>query len=197
MARWFQIAGGRFEYKVENLAEKPPVEEQKEEQKEERLARIQAQTAAGRPTPGLDFPMPPRQSVTLYYSIEVVSTSGFGDAPHYVQFYALAANGWRVAPKCIVNAVTQTSSVRGSEQVAVFGFPIELLLESVGTPTSARPPLTIFFSVMSIDRSARHSHTGRAADGYRRLPAVTDGYRRLPTVTRDHLLLARPPPDGC
>ena len=50
----------------------------------------------------------------------------------------------------------------GSEQVAVFGFPIELLLESVGVPTSARPPLTLFLSVMSIDRWERHRHLGYA-----------------------------------
>ena len=36
------------------------------------------------------------------------------------------------------------------------------MLESDGLPTSARPPLTLFFSVMSIDAWERHRHLGYA-----------------------------------
>ncbi|KAL1504677.1 hypothetical protein AB1Y20_008457 [Prymnesium parvum] len=161
-ARWFQLAGGRYEYKIENVAEAPASAAEGEENKSGRLTRKPAAAAAGRAVPGLDFQMPPRQSAYVYHHIEILKTSHFGDAAQYVQFYALAADGWTIRPSCVVNAVTQTSTVAGTQQVATFGFPIELMLESNGLPASARPPLTLFFSVMSVDLWDRHRHLGYA-----------------------------------
>mmetsp|Transcript_63181 Transcript_63181/g.188118 ORF Transcript_63181/g.188118 Transcript_63181/m.188118 type:complete len:255 (+) Transcript_63181:38-802(+) len=112
--------------------------------------------------PGVDFAMPPRQVAVLHHHIEIVRSSGFGTAPHYVQFYALSAAGWHIRPKCVVNAVTQTSSVRGRGDEAVFGFPIDVTMQSEGVPSSARPPLTLFFSIMSVDVWERHCHLGYA-----------------------------------
>ena len=115
-----------------------------------------------RPVLALDFQMPPRKHAVLYHSIEIIKTTHFGNSPHFVQFYALASAGWTIRSSCIVSAVTQTSSVAGSEKTAVFCFPIELVLESDGVPSSSHPPLTLFFSVMSVDMWERHRQLGYA-----------------------------------
>ena len=98
----------------------------------------------------------------LHYFCTLQAAEGFGPAPLYVQYFAHAAPGWRLAPGCVATAITQKSAVRGDTQRAVLSFPIELTLESDGAPTAARPPLTLFFSVNTLDAFGRHTALGYA-----------------------------------
>ena len=45
----------------------------------------------------------------------------------------------------------RSSYVEGVEERAVLSFPLELVVESDGPPTSARPPLSLFFAINSRD----------------------------------------------
>jgi hypothetical protein len=122
-----------------------------------------AQSAVSRPSvPELDFVGPPRKAARVVHFIELVSAEGFGPVPLYIAYYALAAPGWRLLPHCVASAVTQTSIVHGAHQRAVFGFPIELALESDGPPSAARPPLSLFLSIVSRDAHERMTQLGYA-----------------------------------
>ena len=75
-------------------------------------------------------------------------------------------------PHCTASAVSQTSVSVGREQRAVFSFPIDLALESDGPPKEARPPLSLFLSVI-----ARDAHERLTVQGYVHIsPAAVAGY---------------------
>lgn len=52
--------------------------------------------------------------------------------------------------------------MRGEARRAVLAFPLELTLESSGEPQDARPPLTLFFAILSLDAFGRHAALGYA-----------------------------------
>ena len=169
LARWYGVPGTRFEYRIENLAESDGAEEHEQAAIAERLAKLGMTTSTaggglggGRPMAELDFPMPPRKVARVHYFLTLDSASGFDADSLYVAYYALAAPGWKLLPNCAASAVTQTSHVRALDQRAVLGFPIELALESEGPPTAARPPLSLFFSVVSRDMHERMAQLGYA-----------------------------------
>ena len=166
VARWYAVPGTRYEYLLESLVGGGDAHEAIAN----RVAKLSqsAQSAIGRG--GLpaelgaigDFSAPPRKHARVHYLIEIESARGFGPNPLYIAYYALAANGWTLAPSCLATAVTQTSKVRGEDERAVFGFPIELTVESDGPPTAARPPLSLFLSIVSRDAHERLSLLGYA-----------------------------------
>ena len=169
LARWYGVPGTRFEYRIENLAESDGAEEHEQAAIVERLAKLGVTTSTaggglggGRPMAELDFHMPPRKVARVHYFLTLDSASGFDADSLYVAYYALAAPGWKLLPDCAASAVTQTSYVRALDQRAVLGFPIELALESEGPPTAARPPLSLFFSVVSRDLHERMAQLGYA-----------------------------------
>ena len=165
LARWWSVPGTRYEYMLENLAEGLAGRAGDSEAIADRLAKLSlsAQSVVGRPSvPELDFAAPPRKSARVHYQIEITSALGFGPNPLYVAYYSLAAPGWKLLPHCVASAITQTSAVVGADECAVFGFPIELSLESDGPPTAPRPPLSLFFSVVSRDAHERMSVLGYA-----------------------------------
>ena len=164
-ARWYAIPGTRYEYLLENLAEGADVHEAIADRVQK--LSISAHNAIGvgekrSVVPELDFATPPRKHARLHYMINLETARGFGPNPVYIAYYALAAPGWTLKQSCVASAVTQTSLVRGAEELAVFDFPIELVVESDGPPQTARPPLSIFFSVVSRDAHERMSLLGYA-----------------------------------
>ena len=162
IAKWYAIPGTRYEYMLTNLAEGTG---KSLEAAAERMAKLSlaSQAAVPRPTvPDLDFVSPPRKAARVTYLAELESAQGFGPHPLYVAYFALAAPGWRLLGQCTASAVTQTSRVAGPEQKAVLSFPMELVLESEGPPTSARPPLSLFFSIVSRDAHERMTQLGYA-----------------------------------
>jgi len=159
LARWYSVPGTRYEYKLENLAEAVGAREQEQEATAERLAKLSV-TAAPRAVSDFNFDVPPRKLARVHYFIELESASHFDTNALYVAYYALAAPGWKLLPHCVASAVTQTSYVSGADGRAVLGFPIELSLESEGPPTAARPPLSLFFSVVSRDVHERMTQLG-------------------------------------
>ena len=166
LARWYAIPGTRYEYKLENLAEPQGAAAAEQEAIAERLAK-QLSVASGPAAPGramaeLDFSSPARRAARVHYFIQLDSATAFSADVLFVAYYALAAPGWTLMPNCQATAVTQVSYVRGADERAVFGFPIELVLESDGPPTSARPPLSLFFSVTSRDLHERMTQLGYA-----------------------------------
>ena len=88
---------------------------------------------------------------------QVQAARGFGNKPLYAEIFALASDGWKLLPHCSSTWMTQLAHPRGDDDRAVFGFPLELALESVGPPTSSRPPVTLFMSVMTLEGMSRHS----------------------------------------
>ena len=164
LARWYAVPGTRFEYKIENLTEGVGAAASEQEALAERLAKIStaASVPTSRPLAELDFDVPPRKAARCHYLVTLESVSGFDANAVYVAYYALAAPGWRLLPHCVASAVTQTSYVRGDAARAVLSFPMELTVESDGPPTAARPPLSLFFSVISRDVHERMSQLGYA-----------------------------------
>ena len=131
----------------------------------ERIAKlaISAQLAIVRTMPELAFASPPRQCARVHFLIEIESARHFEASSLYLAYYALAAPGWTLMPHCIASSLTQTSMVSSDdEQRAVFGFPVELTLESDGAPASSRPPLSLFFAVLSRDMHERMTQLGYA-----------------------------------
>jgi Meckel syndrome type 1 protein len=164
LARWYAVPGTRFEFMLENLAETLGGKAAEYEAAAERVAKLSlsAQTRVNRSSLELDFSVPPRRSARVHYMIELESASGFGPSSLYIVYYALAAPGWRLLPHCTASAITQTSRVRGREQRAVLGFPIDISVESDGPPTEARPPLSLFLSICSRDMHERMTQLGYA-----------------------------------
>lgn len=170
--RWYHVPGyqGRYEFCLENLAEAPKGSGGGDrsapayESITERMAKVNlhAKSTVSRSLPEPSFAAPSHRAARVHYLVELESASGFGPRSLYVAYYALAAPGWKLLPHCVASAVTQTSEVRGDEQRAVLCFPIELTLESDGPPTEARPPLSLFFSIVSRDAHDRMTQLGYA-----------------------------------
>ena len=121
-ARWYAIPGTRYEYLLENLAEGADVHEAIADRVQK--LSISAHNAIGvgekrSVVPELDFATPPRKHARLHYMINLETARGFGPNPIYIVYYALAVPGWKLLPHCTASAVTQTSNVRGEEELAV------------------------------------------------------------------------------
>ena len=158
---WHAVAGTRYEWRLRNLAESLSSEQQAAEVAAERALRLQAAMAHARAPSQLDFTLLPQGSARLHHFVELVAAKGFGPTPLYIEYYAWAAPGWRLLTGgSPARAITQVAAPRGASGRAVLGFPIELAVESEGAPVSKRPPLTVFFSVMSIDAWRRHKALG-------------------------------------
>ena len=158
---WHAVAGTRYEWRLRNLAERLSSEQQAAEVAAERALRLQAAMAHARAPSQLDFTLLPQGSARLHHFVELVAAKGFGPTPLYIEYYAWAAPGWRLLTGgSPARAITQVAAPRGASGRAVLGFPIELAVESEGAPVSKRPPLTVFFSVMSIDAWRRHKALG-------------------------------------
>ena len=170
---WHRVPNSRYEWRLRNLADEPPKPDwagadKAAADKPDKAAGAAAAGTAGTAARaaaavlGLDFSMPSGQAARLHYFCNLQAAEGFGPESLYVQYFAHAAPGWRLAPQCVATAITQKSVVRGAEQRAILSFPIELTLESDGAPTAARPPLTLFFSVNTLDAFGRHTALGYA-----------------------------------
>ena len=166
---WHAVAGTRYEWRLRNLAESLSSEQQAAEVAAERALRLQAAMAHARAPSQLDFTLLPQGSARLHHFVELVAAKGFGPTPLYIEYYAWAAPGWRLLTGgSPARAITQVAAPRGASGRAVLGFPIELAVESEGAPVSKRPPLTVCFSVMSIDAWRRHKALVRTSRCSRR-----------------------------
>ncbi len=164
LSKWYQIPNTKYEYQLENIAEGLESSEARDDAAHSRIAKLHhtAHTAISKAIPDGEFKAPPLKAARVHHFIEIESADNFGETPLYIAWYALAAPGWRLMPGCAPSAVTQTSYTAGEEQRAVFGFPLELNVESDAEPNAARPPLSLFFVVLNFDSWGRHQHLGYA-----------------------------------
>ena len=156
--QWHAVAGTRYEWRLRNLAESLSSEQQAAEVAAERALRLQVAMAHARAPSQLDFTLLPQGSARLHHFVELVAAKGFGPTPLYIGRVGRA----RLAPphRRLARARIPGAAPRGASGRAVLGFPIELAVETEGAPVSKRPPLTVFFSVMSIDAWRRHKALG-------------------------------------
>ncbi|KAK5638627.1 hypothetical protein RI129_012922 [Pyrocoelia pectoralis] len=153
-----------YEYRVDDVSEKIPIDSLLKEN--EILDRINLHQLKMKLDKGYrEFEIPPKNKLSVYLFLEILSARNFECNTVYVQYFIDLPPHWNCKNSATLKGCTQTSSWLNNERVAYFGLPLEICLEydfqEIREGEILKPP-SIYFEVVSKDSWDRFRSEGLA-----------------------------------